>query len=360
MTSGPAGAEEPGPVPLLVPRETVAGLGRLDVRVPGREVLRAGQVSKRALLVTALGRLARERVPQEARRAGLLDALAELEWLSSADPAACERVLLHPFLDAWAAGCLKRLSRGTSETAELDYLAEVMLPIRLGAPLPDASVPRLEDRDRQRDQYGRAPSRPLAGRERARWQENLTRAGALLAHTGLDPVIAENVAAVVPLRGGPFERTVSASARRTYRAIGVCLPQRPDPARQLALLLVHEALHVRLWALLDLVPLCMPDDRRRLPVPWRPDLRPPQAALHGAYAHLGMAMLWRAWRDAAPDEEGRARAQQEYARLRRGVASVLEELRRCGALTGPGDTFAGGMAERLAAHSGPSAQPLRS
>ena len=48
----------------------------------------------------------------------------------------------------------------------------------------------------------------------------------------------------------------------------------PADGETLALLLIHEFQHVKLGAVLDLLDLCDPADRRLFYAPWRDDPRP--------------------------------------------------------------------------------------
>ena len=66
----------------------------------------------------------------------------------------------------------------------------------------------------------------------------------------------------------------------------------PDDAT-LAVLLVHEVQHLKLSAVLDVCDLFDRDDTRTLGVPWRDDPRPVEGVLHGVYAHLAVADVWR-------------------------------------------------------------------
>ena len=77
-----------------------------------------------------------------------------------------------------------------------------------------------------------------------------------------------------------------------------------DPA-SLGELLVHEMQHVKLAALADQFDLFDRADGRLFPVPWRRDPRPIYGLLHGTYAHLAVAELWRARPgDAGPADGG--------------------------------------------------------
>ena len=85
--------------------------------------------------------------------------------------------------------------------------------------------------------------------------------------------------------------------------------------------LVHETQHLKLCALLDLVPLTRPTMTgsviTRRGVPTR---RPASGLLQGAYAFLGVSGFWREQRRIAPEREVRQRAQTEFARWRDGAA----------------------------------------
>jgi uncharacterized protein len=116
-----------------------------------------------------------------------------------------------------------------------------------------------------------------------------------------------------------------ASRRRPIGSAPPC----PD-TRHLDALLLHEFQHVKLHGLIDMYDLFDPSDVRRMPVPWRPDPRPVEGVLHGAYAHLALAHLWRSRGDS-----GRV----EYLRLRDWVSKAAEALVRAGSLTPDGELF---------------------
>ena len=90
----------------------------------------------------------------------------------------------------------------------------------------------------------------------------------------------------------------SGSARAAFGAAAVALSD--DPAA-LAELLLHEMQHLKLAVLADQFDLFDRADGRLFPVPWRRDRRPVYGLLHGTYAHLALAELWRARARAAPD-----------------------------------------------------------
>ncbi|MET8624802.1 HEXXH motif-containing putative peptide modification protein [Kitasatospora sp. NPDC004669] len=294
-------------------------------------LLRAGQLSKRALLLLALRRAA----PQDE---GYRVAYGQVRALQRDDRPRWEEVLLRPELDAWAADCLRASSDGSA--VPLDGLGEF---VRAGAgpalalecdglrwaPVIDHVGPRRVD-------YGRPPTGPLSPGEIALWEEQLAEAWWILVrrHRRHAEAVAACVGTIVPLRPAPGGEGVSAAARRAYGAVAVSLPGEPV---LLALALVHEFLHIQLGALLDLVPLHRPNGPAIYHAPWRPDLRPVGALLQGAYAHLGVASFWCA--EAAAGVSERGRAEGEFTRWRGHTLAAAETLLGCGELTSQGREF---------------------
>ncbi len=137
----------------------------------------------------------------------------------------------------------------------------------------------------------------------------------------LDPATAADIAAlvrvIVPYQG-PEDGYVSTSSPETFGT--VALSRQPDPYT-CAETLVHEAQHLKLCALLDLVQLTNPDDGRRYYAPWRDDPRPASGLLQGAYAFLGVTGFWRRQRHATTDAVIRQRADAEFARWREDVSA---------------------------------------
>ncbi|MFE6050891.1 HEXXH motif-containing putative peptide modification protein [Kitasatospora sp. NPDC056446] len=317
-------------------------------------LLRAGQLSKRALLLLALRRAA----PEDE---GYREAYARVRALQRDDPARWEEVLLWPELDAWAADRLRGLAAGGSGEPEepegpggpgglgrfLGAGAGRVLALECDGlrwtPSVDHAGPRLVD-------YGRPPSGPLSEPELVRWEERLTEAWRILVrrHRHHAEAVAACVATIVPLRPAPGGEAVSAAARRAYGAVAASLPD--DPVL-LALALVHEFLHVQLGALLDLVPLHRPNGPAVYHAPWRPDLRPAGALLQGTYAHLGVADFWCAERAAGAG--GTARAEREFARWREHTLTAAGTLLECGELTGHGLEFTNELVRAVRGLGGP-------
>ncbi|MFF2074771.1 HEXXH motif-containing putative peptide modification protein [Kitasatospora sp. NPDC058162] len=294
-------------------------------------LLRAGQLSKRALLLLALRRTA----PQDE---GYRTAFQELCALQRADRAGWEEVLLRPELDAWAADRLRDLAQGAA--APLDGLGEFLRAG--GRPALDLEcdglrwTPVIDHLGPRRVDYGCPPIGPLSAAELRLWEVQLAAAWEILVrrHRPHAEAVAACVAAVVPLRPAPGGEAVSAAARRAYGAVAASRPA--DPVL-LALALVHEFLHVQLGALLDLVPLHRPNGPAVYHAPWRPDLRPAGALLQGTYAHLGVASFWCA--EAAAGVSEPARAEREFARWRTHTLAAAGILLECGELTERGTEF---------------------
>ncbi|MEU5909640.1 HEXXH motif-containing putative peptide modification protein [Micromonospora sp. NPDC047527] len=143
---------------------------------------------------------------------------------------------------------------------------------------------------------------------------------------------------LVPLLPPPSGNPVSATSRDALGAIALSVPA---DARTLALLLVHELQHTKLGALLDLVPLYRTGGPARYRAPWRLDPRPVGALLQGAYAHLGVAEVWRCRR-----HEGVA-ATFEYAYWREQTTRAARQLAGAAELTDAGRSFVAGMARTL-------------
>ncbi|WTZ06411.1 HEXXH motif-containing putative peptide modification protein [Micromonospora sp. NBC_01392] len=145
---------------------------------------------------------------------------------------------------------------------------------------------------------------------------------------GYAPGVRGLLRAVVPLRPDPLGRHRSATAASAFGAVAVTPV--PDDAA-LAVLLVHEVQHLKLDGLLDVCELVDRDDTRRLTVPWRADPRPVEGVLHGTYAHLAVADVWR--RRPGPE------AAAHHRRYRDWTLDALDALHGLGVLTAAGQRF---------------------
>jgi uncharacterized protein len=143
------------------------------------------------------------------------------------------------------------------------------------------------------------------------------------------------VRAITPLDGTHR----SATSRDAFGALAIAYTA--DPA-ELAVLLVHEFQHTKLGAVLDVIDLVREEAAGHLlTVGWRPDPRPVEAALQGAYAHLAIADIWR--RRAERDPAARPR----YVRYRDWTVAAITAIRDGDRLTEAGRRFTGRMADTV-------------
>lgn len=182
----------------------------------------------------------------------------------------------------------------------------------------------------------------------ARWR------GAMVLLEAADPARrAETVSllrALVPLpRPAAGSRSPAAASGTLRSAPLAVLTELPASARELAAILVHEVQHTKLALLSDLAPLHHADGTPAHRVPWRRDLRPFDAVLQGAYAHLALADLWHrlAGRPGAT-ASARTTARATCEHYRAMVGEALDIIAPCEELTPKGRSFARGMAAHLA------------
>jgi HEXXH motif-containing protein len=390
------------PHSLTAEQFTALARGGGDVAAIGQLV--AGQHSKHLILLGA--------VAEQARRGDAVDdelAAAGLELLARVqrqDKAAAEEVTSHPSVGAWALHTIRgtrpipgarpsglaAVAAAAAVRAGLD--AEIEVPVVDGAVvLPSLGVARATGGTAvvsTRRAAVRSAGRDVEMRPGAPgWQElrhvaagafdvliddldpfrmpatdgeptgRLTssqleefRASLVAAWPLLAPASAAEVAAIVRVivpYQAPESGIVSTSSPQAFGT--VAMSRQPDQYR-CAETLVHETQHLKLCALLDLVPLTRPDDGQRYYAPWRTDPRPASGLLQGAYAFLGVSGFWREQRWVAPERAVRQRAEAEFARWRDGAALVVDTLLGSGQLTPPGQAFAGEMAVVLEAWRG--------
>ncbi|MET7621553.1 FxsB family cyclophane-forming radical SAM/SPASM peptide maturase [Streptomyces sp. NPDC005408] len=150
--------------------------------------------------------------------------------------------------------------------------------------------------------------------------------------------LAAGLHAVTPLVAPPGH-VAAETSRHAFGAFGMALPPSADA---LALLLIHEFQHVKLGALQDMYDLLSPGGGRHQ-VAWRPDPRPLDAVLQGAYAHLAVADVWQTRARHAPDGAGPDEAARWAEYWREAVQSALDTLSAAGAPTAVGERLLAGM-----------------
>ncbi|AUA09551.1 HEXXH motif domain-containing protein [Streptomyces sp. SID8382] len=207
--------------------------------------------------------------------------------------------------------------------------------------------PLVDDIDPYRDFLRiRGPER-LGAEERQGWRERFENAWRLVAEQRqVDPRgIGACLVSVVPVPYTAWPEPFSASSPEAYGC--VLLNGATDPLT-LAAALVHEAQHIKLSALMDLVPLIEGGLEEIHYAPWRLDPRPLRGLLQGVYAFLGVTGFW--WDRLRRAETGPARntAAFEFALRRAQTASGLRTLLIHAELTPRGKEFLRGLEKRLA------------
>ncbi|GAA0847871.1 hypothetical protein GCM10009525_68840 [Streptosporangium amethystogenes subsp. fukuiense] len=198
------------------------------------------------------------------------------------------------------------------------------------------------------DPYRMPETTNIGGRlteaETERWQSTLEEAWHLLVrhHRAVADEVVTAITVLTPLVA-PARGQSSSTSGETYGCVALSTP--PD-ASTFAVTLTHETQHAKLSALLDLIPLTLPDDGRRYYAPWREDPRPVPGLLQGAYAFLGVAGFWMRQRHLETGEAA-LRASSEFFRWREAARLVTGTLLGSGRLTPAGENFATGMALRL-------------
>ncbi|MEV6395441.1 HEXXH motif-containing putative peptide modification protein [Streptomyces sp. NPDC051907] len=122
----------------------------------------------------------------------------------------------------------------------------------------------------------------------------------------------------------------------------------PDDSLMMAVTLVHELQHAKLYSLIDLLALTQGESSERHYAPWRDDPRPIDALLQGAYAHLGLTAFWRRRRRTETGGE-RLQAEVQFARWRSASLTAVDTLLASGGLTPAGVVFVSTMRETLSA-----------
>lgn len=164
------------------------------------------------------------------------------------------------------------------------------------------------------------------------WQACLHSAWEILSkhHWTIAAEVGAMTAVLTPIRAADGGRD-SATSRDTFGTVALSTP--PD-GRWLASTFAHEIQHAKLNAILDVVDLTLPDDRRYY-APWRGDPRPLSGLLHGVYAHVGLAGFWRRQREFEDD----LRPHIEFARWRAAAVEVTGTILGSGRLTSAGERF---------------------
>ncbi|MEH0844834.1 HEXXH motif domain-containing protein, partial [Micromonospora sp. CPCC 205711] len=174
-----------------------------------------------------------------------------------------------------------------------------------------------------------------------RWQERLGEGWRLLVdgHRAVAEEVGAALRTLVPLPR-PDAGIRSGTFHHGFGAVAMSLPR---DARSAAVTLAHEVQHLKLAALTDLFPLVEPGSGELFYAPWRPDPRPLDGLLHGAYAHLGVAGFWRRQQRSEADPAARRHAEVEFARWTRAAGDTARLLAAQPRLTPVGRRVVAGM-----------------
>ncbi|MFC6014986.1 HEXXH motif domain-containing protein [Plantactinospora solaniradicis] len=215
---------------------------------------------------------------------------------------------------------------------------------------------RIEDLDPYRDCHQWPPAARLDGSAALHFDRLCREAWSVLDTEYSDHAQGMRAALVslVPLAPSDGGRSQGATSFHAYGSLAVSTSSTPEA---LALSLIHEFQHMKLVAILDLYTLYESDGVARYIAPWRSDPRPISAALHGAYAHLGVCDFWRRRRLLSADPRAARTAHFEFALWRRLTLLAVHDLLNAGELTELGKGFVTPLRDRLEAWAGEPLPP---
>lgn len=202
----------------------------------------------------------------------------------------------------------------------------------------------VEDLDPYRSCFGLPVAPRMAAEDRGRLARQFAEAWSLIGthHPRHAAAMRGGLRSIVPLLAPP-RGSQSAAAQSAFGAIAV---SPTVDAAELALLMIHEAQHMKLGAIFDVIDLYEPADTGRHHAPWRADPRPVGALFQGAYAHLGVADFWRVQRGLVSGA-AESEANFEFAYWLEQTRRATDALARSGGLTAAGVRFVAYMAATL-------------
>ncbi|MFE4961764.1 aKG-HExxH-type peptide beta-hydroxylase [Streptomyces sp. NPDC056660] len=241
------------------------------------------------------------------------------------------------------------------------YALSGLVPGAAPMPLDDLDPYRVPPREP--DHYALSGPAGPDEAERKRWLQSWSGTAAAL-RTGGEGRLTEALAllrCLVPLEMPPGAGGRGSCSGTRREAFGALLSSAPATPVAFAATLVHELQHTKLAALSEMVELHRAGPAARYFAPWRPDPRPYDGLLQGAYSHLALADFFQ--RRALTVEPARSEgAWAQYARYHAQVGAALPALAASSDLTVVGRRFVDEMAvahERLAAHPAPRGHTAR-
>ncbi|MFF4399319.1 aKG-HExxH-type peptide beta-hydroxylase [Streptomyces sp. NPDC001480] len=217
--------------------------------------------------------------------------------------------------------------------------------------LPDSLPIPLDDLDPYRSVHGGPHYYGLSGpvtlddTERKRWLQawSGTATALRLGGAGRLTEAAALLRCLVPLAVPPGDsaddRAHGSCSATRQEAFGAVLSSTPPNAMAFAATLVHELHHAKLAVLSTMVTLHHSNGRARYFAPWRPEPRPYDGLLQGAYAHLALADYFQHRALGEGEPARRDTAWGQFARYHEQVAAALPALVGSGDLTPPGRRF---------------------
>lgn len=197
----------------------------------------------------------------------------------------------------------------------------------------------LDDADPHRDCYGWPLTDRLDPSEVAAWRRDFAAAigflDAYLPHYAAG--MRSALRTIVPLLPDPGGDMRSASAWNTFGSVSIARTGDPET---LALALIHELQHIKLYALLDIAELYDKQDATLYYAPWRRARRPMGGFLHGTYAHVAVTEYWYVQSRIRPAGAARRSAHEEFAKWRAHTEDALATLLGSGRLTESGRRLA--------------------
>ena len=196
--------------------------------------------------------------------------------------------------------------------------------------------PFLNAEHAQVDSPSRAVSSALA--RRVLWQSLFESVGDLLQEIfrdGRESIVAW-LRVVHPAASRSPWHTASNTSPESFGSLEM---SEPYDAAELTRTLIHEFQHAALGGLTDYVTLTAPDSGHVFYAPWIDAMRPAENLLQGAYAHFGLTVFWREYRNLLAARSPRDFAAEQYRKLQVQVIQSLDQLRASGVLTAEGERF---------------------
>ncbi|MGW3204688.1 aKG-HExxH-type peptide beta-hydroxylase [Streptomyces sp. NPDC001135] len=229
-------------------------------------------------------------------------------------------------------------------------------------PLPLDDLDPYRVPPREAGQYALSGPATPDDAERKRWLQTWSGTAAVL-RTGGEQRLTEALTllrCLVPLEPPPGSDGRGGCSATRREAFGALLSSAPATPVAFAATLVHELQHTKLAALSEMTELHRAGPEARYFAPWRPDPRPYDGLLQGAYSHLALADFFQ--RRALTDPARRESAWAEHARYHAQVGAALPALVGSPDLTPVGRRFVDGMVavhERLAERPAPRGYTAR-